>query len=50
MPALGQVVERKVNSVDTVTVEICKALKGMHVRKQYEIDQVLETLRIKGTS
>jgi hypothetical protein len=47
-PALGMVAEKKVNSVDTVKHEISKALKGLPVRKQYETDQVLEMLRIRG--
>lgn len=29
-------------------VETSKALKGLSVRKQYEVDQVLDTLRSKG--
>lgn len=37
------------NSVDTVKLEISNALKGLPVRKQYEVDQVLEVLITKGT-
>lgn len=49
-PVLGLSTERKVNAVDTVNTEISKALKGLPVRKQYDVDHTLEALRIKAVA
>lgn len=46
---IGLPAARKVNFIDTIKTEISKALIGLHVGKQYEIDQVLEDLRFKGS-
>lgn len=47
-PVLGLAADKKASLIDTVKLEISKALKGLPVRKQYEVDQALEILRLKG--
>ena len=48
-PIIGTPSTRRVDVVETIKMEISKALVGLHVGKQVEIDQVLEDLRQKGT-
>ena len=45
--AIGISTEKKVNSLDTIRTEVSNSLKGLPV-KQYQVDQVLEDLRLKG--